>query len=91
MQRGRLETAVEHALAELDEFRISCNKGPAKQAAEKLIGTVILRRSPRRPTKNLCIRLKIQMQGSFAELRMTVWERFSASYKVLTHTSQLDK
>jgi len=32
-----------------------------------------------KPTKDLCICLKIQIQGSFASLRMTASERFSAA------------
>jgi len=39
---------------------------------------------PEKPqaTKDLCICLKIQMQGSFASLRMTASERFSAASQV---------
>ncbi len=48
----------------------------AEQAAEELVGAVILSEA-----KNLCICLKIQMQGSFASLRMTASGSFSAACK----------
>jgi hypothetical protein len=45
-----------------------CRKGGAKQAAEKLAGTVILRSSGDEESR---IALKILRAGSFAALRMT--------------------
>jgi hypothetical protein len=48
----------------------------AEQAAEELVGAVILSEA-----KNLCICLKIQMQGSFASLRMTALAVFPQPVK----------
>ena len=43
-----------------------------------------------KPTKDLCICLKIQIQGSFATLRMTAGKRFSAACKARRYELRLD-